>query len=160
MKLLTYSKIIVYLPLMRKHIHIKALFFLGLFSVLLLHQVVPHLHHQHEDSHSHEVTAHNDDHHHHDAPEKKGNSKKGFIDFFLEIHTHSTVIYDNIIVLKKTVTKQKIVKKDITTPISPNFRIVYIDYGDVERLPIYQPPNVYFNPYHTLLNLRGPPTLG
>ncbi len=142
---------------MRKYNQIKALFFLGIFSMLLLHQVIPHLHHQHEDSHSHTTTVHNDDHHHHDAPEKDGNSKKGFIDFFLEMHTHSMVINDNIVVLKETVTNQKVVKKYITNPISPNYSIVYIDYGDVEKPLIYQPPNNYFNPYLTFLDLRGPP---
>jgi len=142
---------------MRKYNQIKALFFLGIFSMLLLHQVIPHLHHQHEDSHSHTTTVHNDDHHHHDAPEKDGNSKKGFIDFFLDMHAHSTIIYDNIVVLKETVTNQKVVKKYITNPISPNYNIVYIDYGDVEKPLIYQPPNNYFNPYLTFLDLRGPP---
>jgi len=33
---------------MQKHNNIKALFFLGIFSILLLHQVLPHWHHQQE----------------------------------------------------------------------------------------------------------------
>ncbi|MBN4085176.1 hypothetical protein JYT89_02405 [Flavobacteriaceae bacterium AH-315-B10] len=145
---------------MQKHIHIIALFFLGIFSMFLLHQVVPHLHHQHEDSHSHVAIAHNDDNHHRDTPEKNDNSKKGFIDFFLAMHTHSIVVYDNIVVLKKTITNQIVVKKDITKQIFPSYSIVYIDYEDVEKPHIYQPPNSYFNPYQIYLDLRGPPTLG
>ena len=69
---------------MQKYNHIKALFFLGIFSLMLLHQVLPHLHHQHEVEHTHKAFAHSENHnHHHDVP-KKESSKKGLLDLFLE----------------------------------------------------------------------------
>ncbi|MEE9363486.1 MAG: hypothetical protein V3U92_12890 [Cellulophaga sp.] len=128
--------------------------------MLLLHQVVPHLHHEHEDSHTHSDIVHHDDHHHHDAPEKEDNSKKGFIDFLLAMHSHSAVANDSIIVLKETISNKTVVKKDISNPISPIYSIVPIDYRDIEKPPIYHPPNTYFNLYFTSLDSRGPPTLG
>ena len=60
---------------MQKHKTIKALFFLGIFSMLLMHQVVPHWHHQHQEEHQHSEVAHSHNHeHHHETPEKD-NSK-------------------------------------------------------------------------------------
>ena len=144
---------------MQKYNHIKALLLLGIFSMLILHQIVPHLHHQHEESHSHNSVAHYNDHdHHHDAPEKEDNSKNGFIDFFLAMHVHSAVS-NEILIVKENVVYQTVVKKDITLPFSSNYNSVYIDYEEVDKQPIYHPPNSYFNLYLICLDLRGPPYL-
>ena len=98
---------------MQKHKHIKALFFLGIFSMLLLHQVLPHWHHEHEVEHTHKAVANSNTHsHHHDVPEKES-PNKGFL-----------------------------------------------DYDEAEKIKVYHPPNNYFNPYLSSLNLRGPPSLG
>lgn len=64
---------------MQKYIHIKALFFLGIFSLLLFHQIVPHWHHQNEVEHSHKAVAHGDSHSHHHDISEKGSSKKALL---------------------------------------------------------------------------------
>jgi len=144
---------------MQKYNQIKTLLLLGIFSMFLLHQVVPHLHHQHESPHSNSAIAHNDDHLHHDTPEKNDNPKKGFIDFFLAMHVHSS-ISNEILITKKDVVRQTIVRKNISQTFSPNYNIVFNDNGWVDKQSIYQPPNSYFNLYLICLDLRGPPGLG
>ena len=113
---------------MQKHKHIKALFFLGIFSMLLLHQVLPHWHHEHEVEHTHKAVANSNTHsHHHDVPEKES-PNKGFL--------------------------------DISTPVSIVHYYSSINYDEAEKIKVYHPPNNYFNPYLSSLNLRGPPSLG
>jgi len=145
---------------MQKHNHIKALFFLGIFSLLFLHQVVPHFHHQHEVEHSHKAVAHIDDHsHHHNVPEKES-PQKGFLDFFFEAHTH-TVVANEVLVTHESSVKQLNVQKDVKTSIFLNRYSISINYDDEdEKLKGYHPPNIYFKSYHSSLNTRGPPYLG
>ncbi len=144
---------------MQKYNHIRALFFLGIFSMLLLHQVVPHLHHQHNPEHSHEDVGHtHQQEHHHDTP-KKDNSKKGFLGFFLDFHVHSVVANEILITSERSV-KQKTAKKEIGTPFSLDFYRVSTNYIDVIKIPVFQPPNTTFTPFLSSLTLRGPPILG
>ncbi|CAM4086789.1 hypothetical protein [Gillisia limnaea] len=144
---------------MQKYNHIKALFFLGIFSLLLLHQVVPHWHHQQEAEHSHKVVAHSESHsHHHDVPEK-GNSKKGLLDLLLEVHMHS-VVSNEILATHESSTKQLNVKKVVNTPIPVNHHSISIHYDEVEKVRVYHPPNIYFNSYLSSLDTRGPPSIG
>ena len=90
---------------MQKHKNIKALFFLGIFSMLLMHQVVPHWHHQHQEEHQHSAVAHSHNHeHHHETPEKD-NSKKGFFDWFVEMHVHINTTTDVLVLKESTVKK-------------------------------------------------------
>jgi len=154
-------KLIVYLLLMDKYNHIKALFFLGIFSIILLHQAVPHLHHQHEVGHSHSAVVHGDSHshdHRHEVPEKE-NPSKGFLDLFLEMHVHS-ISANEILLIHESSIKQLDVKKNISKVVSVVHSNSSIDYGEPEKIKIYRPPNTYFNPYLLSLDLRGPPTLG
>jgi ABC-type Zn2+ transport system substrate-binding protein/surface adhesin len=144
---------------MHKHKHIKALFFLGIFSMLLLHQVLPHWHHQHEVEHSHKAVAHSDTHdHHHDVPEKE-NSKKGLLDLFLEMHIHS-VVSNEILVTQNSSVKELNVKKVLKTSISANHYSISKLFDEAEKVTIFHPPNNYFNYYLSSLDTRGPPTLG
>jgi len=145
---------------MQKYNHIKALFFLGIFSLMLLHQVLPHLHHQHEVEHSHKAVSNSDSHsHNHDIPEKES-SKKGLLDLFLEVHIHS-VVANEIVVTRNSSFKQLNVKKDVKTSIFLNLYSIPINYDDEsEKVSVYRPPNVYFNRYLSSLNSRGPPSLG
>ena len=144
---------------MHKHEHIKALFFLGIFSMLLLHQVLPHLHHQHDVEHTHKAVAHSDTHdHHHDVPEKKS-SNKGLLGLFLEMHVHS-VVSNEILVTQNSSVKQLNVKKVLKTPISAKYFSISTIYDEAEKVTVYHPPNNYFNYYLSSLDTRGPPTLG
>ena len=144
---------------MQKHNHIKALFFLGIFSLFLLHQAVPHLHHEHEVEHMNKAVAHSDTHsHHHDVPEKES-PNKGFFDMFLEMHMHS-VVSNEILLIRESSIKQLKVKKDLGTPVSVVHSNISIYYDEADKVEVYHPPNAYFNPYLSSLDLRGPPSLG
>tara|TARA_R110002110_G_scaffold114059_2_gene282780 strand:+ start:533 stop:967 length:435 start_codon:yes stop_codon:yes gene_type:complete len=144
---------------MQKHNNIKALFFLGIFSMLLLHQVLPHWHHEHEVEHTHKAVAHSDTHsHHHDVPEKES-PNKGFLDLFLEMHVHS-VVSNEILLTHEIRIKQLEVKKDISTPVSVVHYYSSINYDEAEKIKVYHPPNNYFNAYLSSLDSRGPPSLG
>ena len=144
---------------MQKHNNIKALFFLGIFSMLLLHQVLPHWHHQHDVEHTHNAIADSDTHsHHHDVPEKES-SNKGFLDLFLEMHVHS-VVSNEILLTHENSIKHIEVKKDISTPLSVVHYYSTINYDEAEKIKVYHPPNNYFNSYLSSLDSRGPPSLG
>ena len=144
---------------MQKQNHIKAFFFLGIFSMLLLHQVLPHWHHEHDVEHTHKAVAHSDTHsHHHDVPEKES-PNKGFLDLFLEMHMHSVVSTEILLTHERSV-KQIEVKKNKTSPISNHIYSVAINYEEAEKTKVYQPPNNYFNAYLSSLDSRGPPSLG
>ena len=144
---------------MQKHNNIKALFFLGIFSLMLLHQVLPHLHHQHEVEHSHKDVAHNDGHNHNHNVPKEENSKKGLLELFFEVHIHS-VVSNEILTTHESSVKQLNIKKDIKTPISVNHYHTSTNYDETEKVKVYHPPNNYFNSYLSSLDSRGPPTLG
>lgn len=144
---------------MHKHNHIKALFFLGIFSILLVHQVVPHWHHQHDIEHSHKVVARSDNHsHHHDVPEKE-NPKKGLLDLYLEMHVHSVVPNEILLTYESSVKLIK-VKKDISKPFPDNQYSSSLNCEEDVNIRVYHPPDRYFNPYLSSLDSRGPPSLG
>lgn len=144
---------------MQKHKHIKALFFLGIFSMLLLHQVLPHWHHENAVEHTHKAVAHSDTHsHHHDVPEKESLSK-GFLEMFLEMHVHA-VVSNEILLIRESSITQLVVKKVISTPVSIVHAAISINYDEADSIPVYHPPNIYFNSYLSSLGSRGPPSLG
>ena len=146
------------LQLMQKHNHIKAFFFLGLFSLMILHQVFPHLHHQHEDSHSHSDIARTGEHHHQeDSSQEKEDSSYGFFGFVMDMHTHSTVSSDIVLLERNTIEKQTIVDKDFAKGTFDIKEIFSIEYRQNSKPPVYHPPNNYFNAYLSSLNSRGPP---
>ncbi len=144
---------------MQKNHNIKSLFFLGIFSMLLLHQVLPHWHHEHGVEHIHKAFAHSDTHgHHHGLPEKES-PNKGFLDLFLEMHVHS-VVSNEILLTHESSIKHIEVKKDISTPLSVVHYHSTINYDEAEKIKVYHPPNNYFNAYLSSLDSRGPPSLG
>jgi hypothetical protein len=143
--------------LMQKHNIIKALFFLGIFSMFLLHQVLPHWHHQQEVGHSHENLVHNDGHDHGSSHESK--SKKGFLDLFLDFHEH-TLVSNEILLTHQSIKKPTRVKKEISTPFSVVHTNSSINYDEAKKIKVYHPPNNYFNSHLSSLDSRGPPSLG
>lgn len=144
---------------MQKNKNIKALFFLGVFSMLLLHQMLPHWHHEHEVEHTHKAVAQSDIHSHvHDVPEKEI-PNKGFIDLFLEMHINITLSSEILLTHTGSV-KQLIVKKLKNAPVSVNHYTVFINDEEADNIRVYHPPNTYFNPCLSSLDTRGPPSLG
>ncbi|TXK74077.1 hypothetical protein FT986_11875 [Mesonia sp. K4-1] len=146
---------------MQKPNKITAFFFLGLFSLIMLHQVFPHLHHQHEETHSHSDIAHTGEHHHHDeSTHEKEESPYGFFGFFMDMHVHSTVSSDIVVLKRNTVEQQTTVDDNIVKAVSDFQEFYVVDNRLNGKPPIYHPPNRHFNPYLSSLDLRGPPSLG
>lgn len=150
----------VSLYLMQKPNKIAAFFFLGLFSLMMLHQVFPHLHHQHEDAHSHSDIAHTGEHHHHDDDSHEEESPYGFFGFVMDMHIHSTVSSDIVLLERNTIEQQTVAEKDVAKSSFETQNIFLIDYRQNSKSPVYHPPNKYFNPYLSSLDSRGPPSLG
>ncbi len=146
---------------MQKPNKIAAFFFLGLFSLMVLHQVFPHLHHQHEETHSHSDIAHTGEHHHHDdSSHEKEESPYGFFGFVMDMHIHSTVSSDIVLLKRNTVKQQTIVDDNIVKSTSDFQEFYVVDNRQSAKPPNYKPPSYYFNPYLSSLDLRGPPFLG
>jgi zinc transporter ZupT len=145
---------------MQKHKTIKALFFLGIFSMLLLHHVVPHWHHQHQDEHHHDITLTHHNHHHHHEKSQKENPKKGFLDWFLEMHTHTNATTDVLMLRQTTVKKITVEKETLAKTVSTNTYILLVFEADTATKKWYQPPDELHSNYHPNTSLRGPPSLG
>ncbi len=144
---------------MQKPKKIAAFFFLGLFSLMMLHQVFPHLHHQHKDSHSHLDIAHTgQDNHHDDSPQEKEDSPYGFFGFVMDMHTHSTVSSDIVLLERNTIEKKTVVDKDVLKSVVETKGFFSVEYRQNSKQPVYYPPNNYFNSYLSSLDSRGPPT--
>ena len=146
---------------MQKHNNIKAIFFLGIFSLLLLHNIASHTHHQHEieHSHSHSELAHTGEHHN-DSSQEKEESPYGFFGFFMDMHVHSTVSSDIVVLKRNTVEQQTIVDDNVVKSTSDFQKIYVVDSRQNSKKPVYHPPNNYFNAYLSSLDSRGPPSLG
>jgi hypothetical protein len=144
---------------MQKHNTIKALFFLGIFSMLILHQVLPHWHHENEVEHTHNTIEHNDTliHHHHNSDTQS--PLIGFIDLFLEMHVHSEMSND-ILLTQQSNVKQLEAKKYVRINVYDNRYSITINYDEELNYRIYHPPKNYFNTYLSSLDSRGPPSLG
>lgn len=142
--------------------NILSITLLLLFVTNLFHDVVPHVHHQHDNilaSESHAINHHHDgDDHHHHSDNKEGNDYS-FFDFLFANHSHSEHVHQ---LVPKIVEHSKQIKQlenkafcKTTSPIF-NFRLLRDAehrryYGD-EFFP--DAPLIYSN------FLRGPPFLG
>jgi hypothetical protein len=144
---------------MQKHNNIKALFFLGVFSMLLLHKALPHWHHEDEIEHSHNAIEHGDSLNHHHHISEKQSSLVAFLDMVLEMHVH-LVVSNELLLTQESSIKHLKVKKDINAPNSVVQYHSTINYDETEKIKVYHPPNNYFNAYLSSLDSRGPPTLG
>ncbi|CAL66095.1 secreted protein [Christiangramia forsetii KT0803] len=138
---------------------IKALFLLGIFMLMSFHQVIPHAHHEHQEEKKEIAHHHSGEDHHHQDKKEEGKSE-GFLSFLFAMHSHTTTS-NEIPVLKehsenfrfqKTETKNKTEQKYYEEDW------VLTDQESVNAIN-YQPPGKYFNPYLSLLSLRGPPQL-
>lgn len=139
---------------------------LGIFSMIILHQAFPHLHHQHHENdqhmHDHMELTHSDRHHHDNNGERSQEaSALNFLGLLMDLHVHSTISSDITVIPRKPmqshhcpVAKQVVAQNDIGSgsalpPIVQENPATY-----------YPPPEFYFNQYLADLELRGPPSLG
>ncbi len=142
---------------MQVKLKIKASILLGLFSLMLLHQMIPHLHHENKDhDHSKMEHAHSHDHKH----EGESGETKSLFSFLLAMHSHAGG--NSEIPAVKTSTEHITPKKEITeNPALPNFfqEIAFSEDEVANLIGNYQPPPDYFKLYLPHIPLRGPPSL-
>lgn len=137
---------------------IKASLLLGLFSLMLLHQVIPHLHHEHEEEHHHGVAdkAHSHEHRH----EKESEDPKGLFSILMAMHSHGGSSSEVPVV--KNAIEYVSIKKVKTKDSAPKLISLQNAFSEdiaADLIRNYQPPPKYFDPYLSLLSLRGPPNL-
>lgn len=149
----------LYLQLMQKNNNIKASLFLFLFSIYLLHQSVPHFHHEHEEI-ANNVIEHSHDHDQNgnDIPEKNNSPLESVLDLFSEMHVH-VAMEDTNLLTNRVILNKKVVKKAVSDLISHESYIHITDKTESGKPSIYHPPEDYFNIYTSYLDLRGPPSL-
>ena len=139
------------------------LFFLSIFSLLTLHQVLPHVHHGHEGFE--DTIGHIEDHHHdhenghHHHGDEEDNQDFDFLGFLLENHAHSISI-DDMQTIKNAVT-QKVVNKNIALNTFYELDIRSPSDDCVKNSKFGKAPSGFSNKiYLSTSFLRGPPALG
>ena len=78
----------------------------------------------------------------------------------MDMHVHSTVSSDVVVLKRNTVERQTIVDDNVVKLTSDFQEFYVVDNRQNDKPPIYHPPNRHFNPYLSSLDLRGPPSLG
>jgi len=126
--------------------------------LMSFHQVIPHAHHEHQEKKKEIAHHHSGEDHHHEK--KQEDRKDGFLSYLLAIHSH-TSSSNEIPVFKEYSEDVRVQNTEAKKNTSNKFYLenwVLADQ-DSSTFEIYQPPNEYFNPYLSLLSLRGPPNL-
>ncbi|MGY5849412.1 hypothetical protein [Salegentibacter sp. F14] len=139
---------------------IKAYFFLGIFILMSFHQVVPHSHHEHHKENNEIAHQHTSGTDHHHKNKSDQNRLDGFWSYLLAIHSHS-ITFNEIPVLMEHSQDLRMQKTQSKKNTLKNY---YADKRalaekDSDNFEVYHPPKKYFNPYLSLLSLRGPPQL-
>lgn len=127
--------------------------------MFLLHQSIPHVHHQHEmpqnpmDKGGHHP-HHEKDHHH-------GDETDGLFDFLIFLfgnHAHSLQSDTNHAVERPA--KQKAKVKDLHLNSQADSRVEQANDGSIQKPVIEPPPESFKKFYLSTSFLRGPPFLG
>mgnify|MGYP006902134615 CR=1 FL=1 len=127
---------------------------------MLMHQILPHVHHQHPDS----ITQIEDAHHHHDGEShhhQNGNEngdEKGLLNLLLGGHSHLVQI-DEIHFFRTNQKQANKIIKSVAAFVVPKVIVSTIDTECFTQAlpPNESPPWRHFLGSHSL---RGPPTLG
>ncbi len=139
---------------MRQYRKISAFFFMSIFSMLMLHEILPHVHHQHD--HPSVSTEVHDHAHQHDDGEKDKPSPISFLHFLIGEHAHTLTSNSFEAISSSTYLKVK----------GPGFHTILSLQGYVDGFFLspgtvsYYPPYFPLAPHLSTLFLRGPPVLG
>ncbi len=139
--------------------HISAFLFLSIFSMFLLHQVLPHNHHELTDAI--EISGHHHSHahsHDHDKEESKdSNDHSGLLAFLLGTHSHA--YHSNDFQLRNEL-KPQIRTKDLYSFVLPQFQLYTFERHKEKLKPVSRCAPGYRHPNLSTPFLRGPPALG
>lgn len=123
----------------------------------LLHQVLPHVHHEHGStehlsiSKTEHIHDHDQHHHHDDHDPIEGFDLLGFL---FGTHAH-TVQVDNFLVTK-SISKRQLFAKVLAFNVA--YEIKILDKEPEEQKIWQHPPDPTKSPYLTWVSLRGPPS--
>ena len=151
---------------MQKYIQIKSIFLLIVFSIITIHNTLPHIHHSHDNSegvasienihHSHDESH---DHHPKDQENSDEESENFLLGLLLNSHSHNSEVSEDSEILLNL---NKII-------IGKNLPVITLTTNQqVPKIPTLSFKKKYFEyqqdykQEHQLLNfpLRAPPTLG
>ncbi|MDE1207647.1 hypothetical protein [Tenacibaculum larymnensis] len=149
---------------MRRAIQIKASFLLAIFSLILVHQSIPHYHHEHQSdgeiaNHHHSDTTH-EHHHNHSDEQDKAVVTKSILNAFLEFHSHGNTLVKDHLPSYTILKKQKSFDVELASIPILDDNFGYVDVQKKNKLPLYTPPDIVYKTYLAGLELRGPPVLG
>lgn len=147
---------------MQRYKKIAAISFLSIFSMYLLHQVLPHVHHDHEIAEQVTVSehSHDSDHHHHDE-DANDNTNEDFDLLGLLFGTHAHSVQANNIIVTKNVVKKQSTVRIVTVAAITQLDSLLDSTCDREEQVLWQhPPDLPKTPYLASGSLRGPPSLG
>ena len=136
---------------------ILSIFFLTVFGIMSLHNVVPHVHHSHEDEHlatHHHSHADHEHHHHYGESEEKG--LDDFLILLFANHTHTVEALEFDVELKQIQTLKKITQLDLNKATDI---IDGVSFEDGYRYHLFK-PRICHNNYCLSNSLRAPPALG
>jgi len=141
---------------------ISSIFFLSIFTMFMLHQVLPHVHHEHELVSETEASEHHHSHaHDHQKTEhqqnRESNSHSGLLESLIGNHTHT--YHSNDLDVRNTAKQQIKVKEFSTFTLQVFHTFLFEKESEPNRFIVYQPPG-NFDFYFTTPSLRGPPSLG
>lgn len=132
--------------------------------MLMLHQVLPHVHHDHELVSTNKASEQHHAHDHHQDHEKtkkeenkESNDHAGLLEFLFGSHAHT--YHSNDFELRN-IAKQQIKVKDFsafTLPVCYTF--LFEKDSEQKSFTVYQPLG-NFDCYLSPPSLRGPPVLG
>lgn len=112
-------------------LQIKASLLLGLFSLMILHQTIPHLHHENQEKHSHKTAEHGHTHEHQHQKDKSEDS----IDLFailLAMHSHGNSSEIPVVQISyEQVSIDKVNTQNSSKGLG-NFTFSYSFYSDAE----------------------------
>jgi hypothetical protein len=127
--------------------------------MLLLHQALPHNHHQHELNDAIDISGHQHSHahgHEHDKEENKDpDDLSGLLGFLLGSHSHT--YHSNDFQIRNEIKPQIQVSSTFVLPELQLFSFVH-HISIVEPVPRFT--TGYHHPYLSTPSVRGPPTLG
>ncbi|MEM8568476.1 MAG: hypothetical protein AAGF85_18595 [Bacteroidota bacterium] len=139
----------------QRYSKIISVFLLGVFGLFLLHQFLPHVHHDHD--HVEVSIEHSDSHHdHHNECDNDG----GSFHFLLSIHAH-TLLSSNHFSLEGFGNHQLGHFKnsiDQSAILISNFKVIQDECSVAPRA--HHPPDLRQPLFLTTLSHRGPPHLG
>lgn len=156
---------------MFKNPQIPAFFLLGIFLILLVHNIVPHVHHSHESSgkislvtdhnhHSHDHEHHSKEQEHHSQKsESKNQDQTNLFSFLTKSHSHLFHIHEFVQFTKRDIQPSKDKVLHFSAKIEFFDSSLAIEGQGLYRY-VLSKESWSVNPFLLSCSLRAPPSIG